>query len=152
MQFESLYKYLPLLFDRNGVLHNPPKADKAESSSVILNYLLIAGRERRTTRMAVRTKFVKGGSWRTLEWFWNVTTTAFFRAPAGAQIKIRYSGWIFGVDRQKQTLDGESVKRLSVSKWSIFVARIQIRTDKDINVTYDVEPGNVAVMPPGISI
>ena len=99
--------------------------------------------------MAIRTKSVTAGDWRTLETFWNVTTTAFFQAPRGAEIKIRYSGWWFGVDRQRQTLDGESIKRLGVSPWSVFVARIQIRVNQNTNVTYDVEPGDVAVVPPG---
>lgn len=102
--------------------------------------------------MPVRIKSVKGGSWRTLETFWNVTTTAFFKAPANAQIKIRYSGWLVGVDRQKQTLDGETIKKLEVSRWSVFTARVQIRSNSDITVTYYVEPGNVAVLPPGINI
>ena len=99
--------------------------------------------------MAIRTKSVSAGDWRTLETFWNVTTTAFFQAPPGAEIKIRYSGWWFGVDRQRQTLDGENIKRLVVSPWSVFTARIQIRVKQNTNVLYDVEPGNVAVMPPG---
>jgi len=101
--------------------------------------------------MAVRTKVVRAGDWRTLETFWNVTTTGFFQAPAGAEIKIRYSGWWFGVDRQRQTLDGVTVKRLVVSRWSAFTARIQMRTKTDAEVTYVVEPGNVANLPPGIS-
>jgi hypothetical protein len=101
--------------------------------------------------MAVRTKVVRAGDWRTLETFWNVTTTGFFQAPAGAEIKIRYSGWWFGVDRQRQTLDGATVKRLAVSRWSAFTARIQMRTKMDAEVTYVVEPGNVANLPPGIS-
>jgi hypothetical protein len=72
--------------------------------------------------------------------------------PARAQIKIRYSGWWFGVDRQKQTLNGDSVKRLIVSRWSVFTARIQILVIEDATVTYYVEPGSVAVLPPGIDI
>lgn len=100
--------------------------------------------------MAIRTKSVSAGDWRTLETFWNVTTTAFFQAPAGTEIKIRYSGWWFGVDRQHQTLDGHSIKRLAVSPWSVFTARIQIRVKQNTTVSYDVEPGNVAVMPPSI--
>ena len=100
--------------------------------------------------MAIRTKSVSAGDWRTLETFWNVTTTAFFQAPPGAEIKIRYSGWWFGVDRQRQTLDAQSIKRLAVSPWSVFSARIQIRVKQNTTVSYDVEPGNVAVMPPSI--
>jgi hypothetical protein len=45
-----------------------------------------------------------------------------------------------------------SRKRLVVTKWSVFVARIQIRVQRDTNVTYDVEPGSVAAMPPGVDI
>jgi hypothetical protein len=102
--------------------------------------------------MPIRTKAVTAGVWRTLETFWNVTTTAFFEDPAGAEIKIRYSGWWFGVDRQRQTLDGVNIKRLVVTRWSVFVARIQIRVQRNTNVTYAVEPGNLAVLPPGIDI
>ena len=102
--------------------------------------------------MPLRTKTVQSGSWRTLETFWNVTTTGFFRLPAGAQIKIRYSGWYFGVDRQKQTLNGDIIKRLVVSPWSVFTARIQMLVLETAVVTYYVEPGSVANLPPEISI
>jgi hypothetical protein len=94
--------------------------------------------------MPIREKSVKGGDWRTLESFWNVTTTAFFEAPAGAEIKIRYSGSFLGVDRQRQKLDGTTTKRLEVGRWSAFAARIQIRTKQDAVVRYAVEPGMVA--------
>lgn len=99
----------------------------------------------------VRTKFVKAGDWRTLEWFWNSKATAFFKAPAGATIKVRYGGgWIFGSDSQKQKLDGETYKKLTVGGWSFFYARIQIYVSRDTNVTYDIYPGSVAVMTPTI--
>ncbi|UWF77254.1 MULTISPECIES: hypothetical protein [Microbacterium] len=101
--------------------------------------------------MPVRKKFVRAGDWRTLETFWNVTTTAWFQGPAGAEVKIRYSGWWFGVDRQRQRLDGVTVKRLVVSRWSVFTARLQIRVPADTAVIYVVEPGDVANLPPGIS-
>ena len=101
--------------------------------------------------MALRSRQVRAGDWRTLESFWNVTTTAFLRAPAGAAIRIRYCGWWFAVNRQQQTLDGSTYKRLNVSRWSLFVARIQMKVKTDAVVTYDVEPGSVANMPPGIS-
>ena len=94
--------------------------------------------------MPIREKSVKGGDWRTLESFWNVTTTAFFQAPAGAEIKIRYSGSFVGVDRQRQKLDGETTKRLRVGRWSAFAARIQIRTKQNETVRYAVEPGDVS--------
>ncbi|MFP5417145.1 MAG: hypothetical protein ACLGHZ_09810 [Actinomycetes bacterium] len=101
--------------------------------------------------MPVREKFVRAGDWRTLETFWNVTTTAWFQRPAGAEVKIRYSGGWVGVDRQRQRLDGVTVKRLAISRWSLFTARLQIRTQQDTAVIYVVEPGNVANLPPGIS-
>src|SRR3954470_10032302 len=74
--------------------------------------------------MPVREKFVRSGDWRTLETFWNVTTTAWFQKPASAEVKIRYSGWWFGADRQRQRLDGSTVKRLVISRWSVFTARL----------------------------
>ena len=101
--------------------------------------------------MPVREKFVRSGDWRTLETFWNVTTTAWFQKPAGAEVKIRYSGWWFGADRQRQRLDGSTVKRLVISRWSVFTARLQIRVSNDTAVIYVVEAGDVANLPPGIS-
>lgn len=100
--------------------------------------------------MPVSEKFVRAGDWRTLETFWNVTTTAWFQQPAGAEVKIRYSGWWVGVDRQRQTLDGSTVKRLVISRWSVFTARLQMRTQQDTSVIYVVEPGDVANLPPEI--
>lgn len=101
--------------------------------------------------MPVREKFVRAGDWRTLETFWNATTTAWFHKPEGAEVKIRYSGWWFGADRQRQRLDGTAVKRLVVSRWSVFTARLQIKVQSDIVVLYVVEPGDVANLPPAIS-
>lgn len=101
--------------------------------------------------MAVITKFVKPGSWQTLESFWNVGAVVFFRGPAGAKIKIHYGGWWFSKDRQEQTLDGIAYKKLSVSgAWSFFRAQIQIYTTVATNVTYDVEMGSVGVTTPSI--
>jgi hypothetical protein len=100
--------------------------------------------------MSLRSKTAKAGDWRTLETFWNVTTTGFFQLPAGAQIKIRYSGGWFGVDRHEQTLDGADIKRLVVSPWSVFTARMQIRVSQDTVVNYSVAPGDVANLPPEI--
>lgn len=101
--------------------------------------------------MPVREKFVRAGGWRTLETYWNVTTTAWFQMPAGAEVKIRYSGWWFGVDRQRTRLDGTTVNRLVISRWSVFTARLQMKVPADTAVIYVVEPGNVANLPPGIS-
>lgn len=89
----------------------------------------------------LRTKFAKKGKWRTLEKFWNAKGSAFFKAPNGAKIKVRYSvGW-FGKDRQKQTLNGSDYKRLSIGRWSVTYARIQIKVSTNTDVTYDVYPG-----------
>jgi hypothetical protein len=97
-----------------------------------------------------KTKYVEKGEWRTLEQYWNATGTAFFKAPAGAQIKLRYGyGW-FGKDRQKQTLDGVDVKRLCVGLWSVSYARMQIKVPVSTDVTYSVFPGNVAITTPEI--
>ncbi len=88
----------------------------------------------------LRTKFIKKGDWRTVEWFFNTGGIAYFRNPAGASIKVRYGvGW-FGKDRQKQKLDGTNYKRLSVGRWSLTRARMQIKVEKDTEVTYDVVP------------
>src|SRR4051794_37761556 len=75
--------------------------------------------------MPVREKFVRSGDWRTLETFWNVTTTAWFQKPAGAEVKIRYSGWWFGADRQRQRLDGSTVKG-----WSSAAGRSSLRASR----------------------
>jgi hypothetical protein len=84
-----------------------------------------------------RTKFVGKGDWRTLETFFNASATGTFEDPSGALIKVRYGVGFFGFDRQKQTLDGESVKRLEVgSGGSLARARMQIRVNRDADVTY----------------
>ncbi len=50
----------------------------------------------------VKTVSVRKGDWRTLETFFNAKGVAFFRAPVGATIKVRYGvGWL-GKDRQVQ--------------------------------------------------
>ncbi len=95
--------------------------------------------------MSLRTKTVKAGDWRTLESFWNVTTTAFFRHPAGARIRVRYGGGWFSSNKQNQTLNGEAIRSLSVGRGSLVYARMQIRVAADTDVTYDVWPGSVAV-------
>lgn len=100
--------------------------------------------------MPLRSKQVQTGEWRTLEWYWNQTTTAWFRYPAGADVRVRYSAGWFGVNRQTQTLDG-SVRRLLVSRWSAVVARLQMNVKRTEIVEYFVEPGNVANLPPGFT-
>jgi hypothetical protein len=89
--------------------------------------------------MATETKtvFVTGGGWRTLETFFNASGVGVFEDPAGARIKVRYGVGIFGFDRQNQTLDGETDKRLDVGRGgSVARARMQIRNSRDTEVTY----------------
>ncbi len=98
----------------------------------------------------IRTKRIVSGGWRTVESFWNARGTAFFRLPAGGQIKVRYGvGW-FGFDRQKQTLNGSDFKRLGVGLGSVGRARMQVRISQTTDVTYDVYGGGVSVPTPEI--
>lgn len=97
----------------------------------------------------IRTKRITSG-WRTIETFWNAKGTAFFKVPAGAQVKIRYGiGWL-GFDRQKQTLDGTNYKKLSVGIVSVAYARMQISVPSTTDVTYDAYGGGIAVSTPEI--
>lgn len=98
----------------------------------------------------IRTKHIQSGDWRTVEWFWNAQGTAFFRAPAGARIKVRYGVGFLGFDRQVQTLDGNSVKKLKVGTGSIARARMQVKVSQSTDLTYDVYPGGVAVTTPDL--
>lgn len=89
--------------------------------------------------MAVVTKtvFVTEGGWRTLETFFNASGVGVFKDPSGAQIKVRYGIGSFGFDRQKQTLNGETDKRLDIGKGgSIARARMQMKVNQDTEVTY----------------
>ena len=98
----------------------------------------------------IRTKHITSGGWRTVESFWNASGTAFFKAPSGAKIKVRYGvGW-FGFDRQKQTLNGRDYKKLTVGLGSLGYARMQVSVSQTTNVTYDVYGGGVAVSSPEI--
>lgn len=98
----------------------------------------------------IRTKHITSGAWRTVESFWNASGTAFFRAPAGARIKVRYGVGFFGFDRQTQTLNGSDYKKLTVGLGSVAYARMQVRVSQSTDVTYDVYGGGVAVTTPEI--
>lgn len=98
----------------------------------------------------IRTKHISAGGWRTVEQFWNANGTAFFRAPAGATIKVRYGVGFLGFDSQKQTLNGSDYKNLAVGTGSVAYARMQIRVSESVDVTYDVYGGGVAVPSPEI--
>jgi hypothetical protein len=74
-----------------------------------------------------RESYVKAGDYRTLVTLWNTTASAEFSCPAGATIRVRYGGGWLAVNRQRQTLDCVTAKRLSVGKWSALVARMQIK-------------------------
>jgi opacity protein-like surface antigen len=92
----------------------------------------------RETVLAVVTKtvFVTEGAWRTRNVLERVRCGG-FEDPAGAQVKGRYGVGFSGFDRQKQTLDGETDKRLDIGKGgSSARARMQMRVSQDAEVTY----------------
>jgi hypothetical protein len=99
----------------------------------------------------IREKRLPGGVTQTVETYWNATGTAFFRGPAGAKINVKYGKGRFSVNRQMQTLDGTTVKKLRVGKASIFLARMRVKVERTSDVTYDVYPGNVSISTPEIS-
>ena len=103
--------------------------------------------------MALRTKLVKAGGWRTLESYWNATGTAFFLLPRNAKVRIRYGGesWWNGFTRQEKKLDGNIVTKISIGMGSLIYARLQASNFTDINMTYDVYSGSVAVQSPEFS-
>jgi hypothetical protein len=96
----------------------------------------------------IRTRHLPSGETQTVETFWNATGTAFFREPAGAKINVKYGKGRFSVNRQVQTLDGNSVKKLSVGRGSVLYARMRVKVPKTTDVTYDAYPGNVVITVP----
>lgn len=96
----------------------------------------------------IRTKQLSSGTTHTVESFWNATGTAFFRGPAGTTINVKYGKGRFSVNRQNQTLDGQSIKKLVVGKGSLVFARMRVKVSVTSAVTYDVYPGNVAISSP----
>ncbi|KIA74374.1 hypothetical protein ANMWB30_09470 [Arthrobacter sp. MWB30] len=94
--------------------------------------------------MVVRSVQLPGGTTQTLESFWNATATGFFRGPAGAIINVKYGKGRFSVNRQKQTLDGQTLKVLKVGKGSLVWARMRMKVPVSSVVDYDVMPGDVA--------
>ncbi|MGW4946236.1 hypothetical protein ACWEOZ_32160 [Actinoplanes sp. NPDC004185] len=65
----------------------------------------------------------------------------------GAPHPHKESCW-FSVSSQEQTLDGHTVKRLSVGKASIVLARMRVKAPQTTDLTYDVHPGDVAIQTP----
>jgi hypothetical protein len=101
--------------------------------------------------MAVKTKLVQNGRWRTIEYLWNVSGTGFFLLPQGASIRVRYGGDSFwqGFTRQEQKLTGTHWMKLCVGGIGITArARIQIRVKEDTHVTYQMFPGAAAITAP----
>jgi hypothetical protein len=96
----------------------------------------------------IRTKRLLGGKTQTVESFWNATGTAFFRAPAGARISVKYGKGRLSINRQEQILDGETVRKLVVGKGSILYARMRVKVPTTADVTYDFYPGSVAITSP----
>lgn len=97
----------------------------------------------------IKTVHLPGGRTQTLESFWNTTSTAFFKAPVGAIINVKYGkGRWSSVNVQKQTLDGNSVKKLVVGSGSLVYARMRMKVPVASDVTYEVMPGDVAQSTP----
>lgn len=118
----------------------------------LLGRSLPAQAQESTDICQARTKYVKAGDWKTLESYWNATGHGYFRAPANAQIKVRYgAGSVFGKDRQKQTLNGNTVKSLEIGTWSVAYARLQIKVPQNTNVSYLACSGGVANSLPPIN-
>ncbi len=98
--------------------------------------------------MPSRTKTVSPGDWRTLESSWNVSFTAWFKQPAGAQVKIRYGTSFLGMDGTKVKLDGTTVRELSASGMgSLFYARLQIKVERETTVSYQIAMGSPGTVP-----
>jgi hypothetical protein len=96
----------------------------------------------------IRAKRLPGGRTSTVESFWNSTGTAFFRAPVGTKINVKYGvGWASS-NQQTQTLDGQTFKKLSVGMGSITYARMRVKPLQDADVEYEFYPGNVAITTP----
>ena len=106
-----------------------------------LLFTLTAGSPAAHAASVERVNYVKSGDFRTVATLWNTTATGTFRCPAGAKIRVRYGGGWFAVNRQNQTLNCDTAKRLSVGKWSLVVARMQIKvpTSQYVSWTYSVE-------------
>lgn len=89
----------------------------------------------------IKEVMIKAGDWRTVEYFWNAKGTLWFRGPRGVQIKVRYGLGFLGFDSQEQSLDGNSLKTLSVDGiLSVAYARVQVRGN-NVEVAYEYAPG-----------
>ncbi len=98
--------------------------------------------EQAEKQIMLKTKRINKGSWETVEWFLNASGTGFFKAPAGASIKVRYGVGALGKDRQKQVLNGSDLKTLKVGPpFSLSRARMQIKVSQTTDVTYDIYAG-----------
>jgi hypothetical protein len=99
-----------------------------------------------------RTLRLKAGAWQTVESLWGTSATAFFRAPAGAQVRVYYGLGRLGAERQTQTLDCEHYVKVAVSVGSSLAhARIQVLVRRDSTFTYDIYPGAVPVRAPAVA-
>jgi hypothetical protein len=96
----------------------------------------------------IRTRHLQSGKTQTVESFWNATGTAFFRTPTGTRINVKYGKGRLSVNRQMQTLDGATIKKLSIGKGSILFARMRVKVPHETDVTYDIYPGDVAITTP----
>jgi hypothetical protein len=109
----------------------------AAAASVSILLIALIGAADARAGMVERMNYVSAGEYRTLATIWNASAAAQFRCPAGAKIRVRYgAGWL-SKNRQQQTLDCNTAKRLSIgSSWSKFGARMQIKVPESGYVTW----------------
>lgn len=97
-----------------------------------------------------RTLRLQAGAWRTVEALRGTCATAFFRAPAGAKVRVFLGVGPFGAERQTQTLDGETYAKVEV-RAGLVPAKIQVMVERDGTMTYDIYPGPVGVRAPAVA-
>ncbi|HMH33765.1 MAG TPA: hypothetical protein VK543_12085 [Puia sp.] len=86
--------------------------------------------------MTTHTKFVRKDTWCTLEIFWNSHRQLHFVRPANSKIRVKYGpGW-FSAISQLQMLDGTLRKTLTVGRWSVFMAKVQINSSTEDYISY----------------
>jgi hypothetical protein len=109
------------------------------AAALTVSFLLFAalGAANARADAVERMNYVSAGDYRTLATLWNTAAGAQFKCPAGAKIRVRYgAGWL-AKNRQQQTLDCSTPKRLSVgTTWSKFGARFQIKVPQSGYVTW----------------
>ncbi len=97
----------------------------------------------------IHSLHLTGGTSHTVWAGWNVATTAFFKEPQGAVIRVKYGkGRWSSRNAQEQRLDGHTIMALRVGKGSLVYARMRVKLPVDGDITFEVLPGNVAQASP----